>query len=226
MKSFRKAKGGFPRVAAVAAVLIVTAISTAALLAIPASDSGAPSASSSQLATAGASVSLADLARAFAGAVVTLIVVVLTVAYGRRRIARRRAGGRRRGMHAKASAPRRTAAIKSGTDPFPLNGPADSGGYLSTGDPWPGPPGPYALHPDHPSWPGRPDPRWAATEALPARVRRAFAPRADRTPGTDLDSRPGPMPLREVELTLPGRGLQEDQGAGQPDAPGGARTPA
>ncbi len=191
-KDFLKAKGNFLRTAACAAVLVVTAISTAALFAIPASRSGAPSASSPQSATAQPSVSLAGLALTFAGVLVSLTVVVLTVDYGRRRIARRRVGGRRGGMHAKGSAPRGDGVIKSVTGPFPLSRPSDSGGCLSAGDQglgppdlsrpasgspesedeypsWPGPPGPYALHPDHPSWPGRPDPRCAATGALPVR---------------------------------------------------------
>jgi hypothetical protein len=132
-------------------------MSTAALWAIALSDSGAPSASSSQPATAGASVSLVSLALTVGGVLVAVMVVVLTVGYGRRRIARRRAGRRRGGMHAKAPGPRADGAINTVTDPFPLN--RDE--YPT----WPGPPGPYALHPDHPSWPGRPDPRWVATEA-------------------------------------------------------------
>jgi membrane protein implicated in regulation of membrane protease activity len=115
-KGFRKAKGDFPRAAAGAAVLIVTAISTAALLATDATGSGAPSASSSQKATAGASVSLAGLALTVGGVLVALIVVMLTVVYGRRRIARRRAGGRRGGTHAKESGSRANGAIKSVTE--------------------------------------------------------------------------------------------------------------
>ena len=181
---FRRTKGDFLRAAAGAAVLIAAAMSTAALWAIALSDSGAPSASSSQPATAGTSVSLASLALTVGGVLVAMMAVVLTVGYGRRRIARRRAGRRRGGMHAKAPGPRPDGATNTVTDPVPLNRLADTGGYWSTGDPgpgppdlpapaagpsepedeypsWPGPPGPYALHPDHPSWPGRPDPRWA-----------------------------------------------------------------
>jgi hypothetical protein len=186
-KGFRKAKGGFLRVAAGTAVLIVATISTAAVWAMGASGSGAPSASFSRSAQAGASVSLAGLALTFVGVLVALLVVVLTVYYGRRRIARRRAGGRRAGTHAKSSGPRAGNAIRSVTGPVPLNRPAGAGGYWSTDDAgfgspdlplpvagapepddeypsWPGPPGPYALHPDHPSWPGSADPRWAAAE--------------------------------------------------------------
>jgi hypothetical protein len=189
-KGFRKAKGNLLRTAAGVAVLIVTAISTAALLAIPARGSGSPSASSSQLATAGASVSLADLALTFAGVLVALTVVVLTVDYGRRRIARRRAGGRRGGTHAKASAPRRDSAMRSAAVPSP-------------------------LHPDHPSWPGR-DPRWAATEPLPVRVRGALRSPYGPHPDTDLAPQLGAMPLRGAELTLPSSGRQEDQGLTRP----------
>jgi len=183
-KVFRKAKGDFLLAAAGAAVLIVTAISTAALWAIAVSGSGAPSASSSQQAATKASVSLADLALAVGGVLVALMVVALAVNYARRRFARRRGG-----THAKASGPRSDSAIRSVTDPLRLNRLADTAGYRSAGDPglgspdlprpaagasesedehasWPGPPGPYALHPDHPSWPGRPDPRWVATESI------------------------------------------------------------
>ena len=191
---FRRTKGDFLRAAAGAAVLMAAAISTAALWAIALSDSGAPSASSPQPATAGTSVSLASLALTVGGVLVAVMAVVLTVGYGRRRIARRRiarrrAGRRRGGMHAKAPGPRPDGATNTVTDPVPLNRLADTGGYWSTGNPglgppdlpapaagpskpedeypsWPGPPGPYALHPDHPSWPGRRDPRWAATEAI------------------------------------------------------------
>jgi hypothetical protein len=191
---FRRTKGDFLRAAAGAAVLIAAAISTAALWAIALSDSGAPSASSPQPTTAGTSVSLASLALTVGGVLVAVMAVVLTVGYGRRRIARRRiarrrAGRRRGGMHAQTPGPRPDGATNTVTDPVPLNRLSDTGGYWSTGNPglgppdlpapaarppkpedeypsWPGPPGPYALHPDHPSWPGRRDPRWAATEAI------------------------------------------------------------
>jgi hypothetical protein len=148
---FRRTKGDYLRAAAGAAVLIAAAISTAALWAIALSDSGEPSASSPQQATAAASVSLASLVLTVGGALVAVMVVVVAVGYGRRRIARRRAGVRRGGMHAKAPGPRAGGAINTATDPYPS---------------WPGPPGPYALHPDHPSWPGRPDPRWPSTETI------------------------------------------------------------
>lgn len=82
-KSFRKAKGGFLRAVAGVAVLIVTAIIAATLLATPASDSGAPSASSSQQAAAGAPVSLAGLTRTFARVLAALTVVVHWRAWGR-----------------------------------------------------------------------------------------------------------------------------------------------
>jgi hypothetical protein len=109
------------------------------------SDSGAPSASSSQPATE--SVSLIGLAFSVGGVLVAMMAVVLTIDYGRRRIARRRASGRQGGTHAKTSRPRADG---------PVNTVAD----------WPGPAGPHALHPDHLSWPGRPDPSWAGTEAI------------------------------------------------------------
>lgn len=122
-KGFRKAKGDFLRRAAVAAVLIAVTMSTAALWAIAASGSGTPSASSSHPARAGASVSLAGLALTVAGMLVALMVVVLTVDYGRRRIARRRGSGRRGGAHAEASAPRTDGATRSVTGPSALNRP-------------------------------------------------------------------------------------------------------
>ena len=68
---------------------------------------------------------------------------------------------------------------------------------------WPGRPGPYALHPDHPSWPGRPDPRWAGTEA---------ALRADDYPSwpdrqtpfpPDRPAPPGRVPPRSVGRAAP-----------------------
>jgi hypothetical protein len=128
-------------VAAGTAVLTVATVSTAAVWAIGASGSGASSASFSRPAEAGASVSLAGLALTFVGVLVALWVVVLTVYYGRRRIARRRAGGRRGGTHAKSSGPRADL-------PLPVAGaPEPDDEYPS----WPGPPGPYALHPDHPA---------------------------------------------------------------------------
>jgi hypothetical protein len=170
-KGFRRAKGDFLRAAAGAAALVVTTM-CAALWAGPAmaaGDSGAPSASSTQPATAGASVSLASLALTVGGVLVAVMVVVLTVDYGRRRIARRRTGGRRGGTHAKASGPRADGAIKSVTDPFPLDRPADVGGYGSSGDPGLGLNGMAAAHPEL---------------ALPVRVRRDFAPRTeDQGPG-------------------------------------------
>jgi len=208
-KVFRKAKGDFLRAAAGAAVLIVTAISTAALWAIAATGSGAPPASSPQPAAAKASVSLADLALAVGGVLVALMVVVLTVNH-----ARRRTGSRRGGTHVRASRPGADGAIRSVTGSLRLNRPADTGGYRSAGDPglgsadlprpaagasesedehasWPGRPGPHALHPDHPSWPGRPDPRWAATESIL---------RDDGYPNWHLHKPQEPVPMPKTAL--------------------------
>jgi hypothetical protein len=160
---FRRTKGDFLRAAASAAVLIAAAIGTAALWAIALSDSGAPSASSSQPVTAGTSVSLASLAVTVGGVLVAVMVVVLTVGYVRRRIAGRRAGGRRGGMHAKAPGPRPDGATNTVTDPALLKRLADTGGSWSTGNPGLGPldlPAPAAGPPEpedeYPSWPGPP----------------------------------------------------------------------
>ena len=71
-----------------------------------------------------------------------------------------------RGSHARG--PR----LKTGPVPGPVAGDQWMGGpdlYRDQPDPataqgeypvWPGGPSRYALHPDHPSWPGRPDPSW------------------------------------------------------------------
>jgi hypothetical protein len=231
-QGFRKAKGDFLRAAAGTAVLIVTTM-CASLWAGPAmaaSDSGTPSASPTQPAIAQASVSLVNMALAVGGVLVAVMAVALTVDYGRRRIARQRAGGRRGGTHAKAPGSRAGGAIRSVTDPFSLDRPADADGYGTTGDSglgppdlprpagppesedeypsWPGPPGPYALHPDHPSWPGRTDPRWPERQGPP------WLDAAPPLPENGDRGSPGDR------LALPSSGLQEDQGSGQHDAPG------
>ena len=105
----------------------------------------------------------------------------------------RRAGGKRGAAHART--PGRQAADGKGALPPKI--PVDMGDPRTTGVPWstasdparrdaeqlrhdvqrprhaddhsswPGPPAPYALHPDHPSWGGgRTDPRWDSTEAV------------------------------------------------------------
>ena len=105
---------------------------------------------------------------------------------------RRRADGKRGAAHARTSG----RQDENGNDALPPEIPADIGDPWIMGAPWsgrpdparhgadqpwhdvqrpqhtddypswPGRPGPYALHPDHPSWGGgRTDPRWDSTEA-------------------------------------------------------------
>jgi hypothetical protein len=106
---------------------------------------------------------------------------------------RRRAGGRRGAAHARTSG----REAENGGNALPPEIPAGTGDPRITGSPrdgrpdpgrrdaeqpwhdvqrpehaddypsWPGRPGPYALHPDHPSWGGgQSDPRWDSTEAV------------------------------------------------------------
>jgi hypothetical protein len=162
-KGFRRASGDFLRAhaPACAAGLIVTTTS-AILWADPAMAS-----SDSSARQAGGTSTYHVLA---AQVLIILAVGTLTFACIRLRSGGgRRAGGRRSAAHARS--PHRTGSrTGSGGDPW-MGRPAppvseahqamDDDDYPS----WPGRPGPYALHPDHPSWPGRPDPRWASAEA-------------------------------------------------------------
>ena len=170
---FRRAPGNLLRVAAGAgaAALIVTAVSAArrARTAMadrewPADATG-PGAPSGPLTTATAqatpdvspppaapeAVTASDLAAnqvAISAALLFFSVTALSAVPGRRR-----ADGKRGAAHARTSG----RQDENGNDALQ---PTDD--YPS----WPGRPGPYALHPDHPSWGGgRTDPRWDSTEA-------------------------------------------------------------
>jgi hypothetical protein len=124
---------------------------------------------------------------AISAALLLVSVTTLSAVAGRRR-----GGGKRGAAHARTSG----RQAENGDDAFPPEIPADSGDPWIMGAPWsdrqdpawddadqswydglrpqhtddypswPGRPGPYALHPDHPSWGGgRTDPRWDSTEA-------------------------------------------------------------
>jgi hypothetical protein len=124
-------------------------------------------------------------------------------------------GHRRGATHAKTSRRRGGDRVNSFANPPPSGGPAGADGRRAAGDPWigrpdpprsgteppahagdypswPGRPGPYALHPDHPSWPGGPDPRWTATET---------ALRADDYPSWPTDK---VSPWQDARRPVPG----------------------
>lgn len=172
-QGFRRAPGNLLRVAAGAgaAALIVTAVSAArrARMAMadrewPADATG-PGAPSGPLATVTAqatpdvsprpaapeAVKACDLVAgqvAIGAALLFFSVTALSAVAGRRG-----ADGKRGAAHARTSGHR----DENGNDALQH---ADD--YPS----WPGRPGPYALHPDHPSWGGgRTDPRWDSAEA-------------------------------------------------------------
>ena len=172
-QGFRRAPGNLLRVAAGAgaAALIVTAVSAArrARTAMadrewPADATG-PGAPSGPLTTATAqptpdvsppaaapkAVTASDLAAgqvAISAALLFFGVTALSAVAGRRR-----ADGKRGAAHARTSG----RQDENGNDAL-----QHTDDYPS----WPGRPGPYALHPDHPSWGGgRTDPRWDSTEA-------------------------------------------------------------
>src|SRR5215470_2002112 len=91
---------------------------------------------------------------------------------------------------------------------------------------WPGRPGPYALHPDHPSWGGgRNDPRWDSTEAAlrqdgyPGWPEPAAPPWPDAEPPAANDGsgwRGGGRPARQEPPPAPYRGPDGRPVAGQP----------
>ena len=172
-QGFRRAPRNLLRVAAGAgaAALIVTAASAArrARTAMadgewPADATG-PGAPSGPLTTATAqptpdisprpaapkAVTASDLAAgqvAIGAALLFLSVTALSAVAGRRR-----GDGKRGAAHARTSGRQDENGneARQHTDNYPG---------------WPGRPGPYALHPDHPSWGGgRTDPRWDSTEA-------------------------------------------------------------
>ena len=170
---FRRAPRNLPRVAAGAgaAALIVTAASavrrarTAMADREWPADATGPGAPSGPLTTATAqaapdvspppaapeAVTASDLAVgqvAIGAALLFFSVTALSAVAGRRR-----GDGKRGAAHAKTSG----RQAENGNE-----APQHTDDYPS----WPGRPGPYALHPDHPSWGGgRTDPRWDSTQA-------------------------------------------------------------
>jgi hypothetical protein len=81
---------------------------------------------------------------------------------------------------------------------------------------WPGRPGPYALHPDHPSWGGgRTDPRWDSTEAALRQDGYSSWPEPAAPPWRDAERpaandgsgwRGGGTPVRQESPPVPYRG--------------------
>jgi hypothetical protein len=137
----------------------------------------------------------------------------------------RRDRGKRGAAHART--PRRQA--ENGNDAFPPELPADTGDPRIIGAPrsgrpdparrdaeqprhaddypsWPGHPGPYALHPDHPSWGGgRTDPRWDATEQALRQDGYPSWPEAAAPPWRDAGP-PGPRPVLPAPAVEKGLG--------------------
>ena len=172
-QGFRRAPGNLLRVAAGAgaAALIVTAVSAARRARTAMADrewpgdATGPAAPSGPLTTATAqpapdvsppaaapkAVTASDLAAgqvAISAALLFFGVTALSAVAGRRR-----ADGKRGAAHARTPG----RQDENGNDAL-----QHTDDYPS----WPGRPGPYALHPDHPSWGGgRTDPRWDSTEA-------------------------------------------------------------
>ena len=123
-------------------------------------------------------------------------------AYGRHRNDSRRGAG-----HARPPGRPATGDLWIG-QPDPPRLETDRPALVDDYPSWPGRPGPYALHPDHPSWPGRPDPRWADTEA---------ALRADDYPSWP-DRQAQPAPGRSV-APPPGRSVAPRPAAPRPAPP-------
>jgi hypothetical protein len=191
---------------------------------------------------------------AISAALLLVSVTALSAVAGRRR-----GGGKRGAAHARTSG----RQAENGDDVLAPEIPADSGDPWITGAPrsgrqepawhdadqswydglrgqhtddypsWPGRPGPYALHPDHPSWGGgRTDPRWDSAEAAlrqdgyPSWPESAAPPWPDAEPPVANDGsgwRGSGRPARQEPPPAPYRGP-----AGQPaSAPyaGYARRP-
>ena len=116
---------------------------------------------------------------------------------------RRRADGKRGAAHARTSG----RQDENGNDAL-----QHTDDYPS----WPGRPGPYALHPDHPSWGGgRTDPRWDSTEA---------ALRQDGYPGWPESAAP-PWGDAERPAADDASGWRRGPRAGFAPRPGAARYP-
>jgi hypothetical protein len=236
---FRGAPGNLLRVAAGAgaAALIVTAVSVArrARTAMadrerPADATG-PGAPSGPLTTATAqptpdvspppaapeAVTASDLAAgqvAISAALLFFGITALSAVAGRRR-----ADGKRGAAHARTSG----RQDENGND-----APQHTSDYPS----WPGRPGPYALHPDHPSWGGgRTDPRWDSTEAAlrqdgyPSWPESAAPPWRDAEPPAADDASGwggGGRPARRQPPAPPYRGPDSRSATGYAPRPGAA----
>jgi hypothetical protein len=170
-------------------------------------------------------------------------------------VGRRRAGGKRGAAHART--PGRQA--ESGDDALPPEIPADVGDPWAINAPrsgrpdpvrhdaqrsqhaddypsWPGRPGPYALHPDHPSWGGgRTEPRWDATEqalredGYPSWPEPSAPPwRGVEPPAANDGSgwRGGGRPARHESLPAPYRGPHGRSATGQSATGPGSVLPA
>ena len=89
---------------------------------------------------------------------------------------------------------------------------------------WPGRPGPYALHPDHPSWGGgRTDPRWDSTEAALRQDGFSSWPEPAAPPWRDAERpaandgsgwRGGGTPVRQESPPVPYRGSHGQSATG------------
>ena len=183
---------------------------------------------------------------AISAALLLVSVTALSAVAGRRR-----GGGKRGAAHARTSG----RQAENGDDALPPEIPADSGDPWITGAPWsdrqdpawhdadqswydglrpqhtddypswPGRPGPYALHPDHPSWGGgRTDPRWDSAEAAlrqdgyPSWPESAAPPWPDAEPPAANDGsgwRGGGRPARQEPPPAPYRGPDGRPGSGQ-----------
>ena len=171
---------------------------------------------------------------------------------------RRRADGKRGAAHARTSA----RQDENGNDALPPEIPAGSGDPWIMGAPWsgrqdpawhdadeswydglraqhtddypswPGRPGPYALHPDHPSWGGgRTDPRWGSAEAAlrqdgyPSWPGSAAPPWGDAEPPAADDAsgrRGGERPARQQPPPPPYRSPDGRSATGHAPRPGTA----
>jgi hypothetical protein len=192
-QGFGRAPGNLLRVAAGAgaAALIVTAVSAGRRARTATADRDAAPSDVSPSPAAPEAVKACNPTAgqvAISAALLLFTVTALPAVAGRRRV-----GGKRGAGHART--PGRQA--EDWDDALPPETPADIGDPWIMGAPrggrpdpawhdadeswydglraqpaddypsWPGRPGPYALHPDHPSWGGgRTDPRWDSAEAI------------------------------------------------------------
>ena len=219
-QGFRRVPANLLRVAAGAgaAALIVTAVSAARRARTAMADRGWPADATgpgaplttataqptpdvSPPAAAPKAATASDLAAgqvAISAALLFFGVTALSAVAGRRR-----ADGKRGAAHARTSG----RQDENGNDALQR-----TDDYPS----WPGRPGPYALHPDHPSWGGgRTDPRWDSTEA---------ALRQDGYPGWPESAAP-PWGDAEPPAADDATGWRRGPRAGFAPGPGAARYP-